>query len=857
MEVDALPSPKRPKQTHAKKAGGYWCDQCSRSFERSDHYARHIHYHEDQRHYRCPFCPKAFNRGDLLYRHKQIHSGKAAEPAHSGRASRACCACVQSKAKCMDQKPCQRCLSRGIPCVPSGKEPKHHRASDAQQHSQLPDRVPGPTDQAHGEELDNEPADMPEITSFTPLDESLDVGRPAGEAHTDADMTLVQLSTPADTNFSMEAPTSPYLGGFSFADAFLPPSGTSELDCFDLDLETLQALMPSVPGDIAEVSGIEANAIFHPSPATSRFESFKRSPWLWTPLQFDHAYAGQENLRINEGAVTSLLQTQEHDYPQLRFTPAYVDSGSRDRILFMVHRTSSFTTPLPAFPSESFLDRMVQVYFGWQSVEPTSWIHAASFSATSCSPELLATVIAAGSSSISIPNVYRMGYALQERSRLSLSTSIENDNRRVRELQTIQTYLLWVSMGLWSGFKRNMEVAESFLGPPITMLRRYGCFSRSLYTPAIVPSEGDEHPEVQEAKWRAWVKQESLKRAAIFAMITDLRSSMAYLKPPKSSLTELSCPLPAARDLWLAPSAQTWTETVLRNHPPSSSSPSPAHPTWISISQTPSLLSTLPPTHDKALIALTVMHGFWSQVWAYQDSHRFFRSSSRRTLLWLSCQHEELSSRIKTAAQQLAPHVPDPTQLQLLAEYCLMALIVSPRETQLFAGRLGEEEAATTHSLLRQWMGGAEFRTAAWHAGQVLRLARGAPGKQLREWSAVAVYQAALTLWAYGVVGRGMGMENVEGGMRVFVDGAGEDAEATAFVMLGKGIPGIAVEGDTAGFAPLGDVRAVMEAACGVLRCNFGGGEGDCLLPPLLEGLIDLMGDLGKIDVQSFLLGAM
>jgi hypothetical protein len=33
----------------------------------------------------------------------------------------------------------------------------------------------------------------------------------------------------------------------------------------------------------------------------------------------------------------------------------------------------------------------------------------------------------------------------------------------------MQAYLLWVSMGLWSGFKRKMEIAESFLGAPVTV----------------------------------------------------------------------------------------------------------------------------------------------------------------------------------------------------------------------------------------------------------------------------------------------------------------------------------------------------------------------------------------------------
>jgi hypothetical protein len=43
------------------------------------------------------------------------------------------------------------------------------------------------------------------------------------------------------------------------------------------------------------------------------------------------------------------------------------------------------------------------------------------------------------------------------------------DNSRTRELQLLQTFALQLSIGLWSGNKRKMELAESHSQPLITV----------------------------------------------------------------------------------------------------------------------------------------------------------------------------------------------------------------------------------------------------------------------------------------------------------------------------------------------------------------------------------------------------
>ncbi|RAH84245.1 hypothetical protein BO86DRAFT_397111 [Aspergillus japonicus CBS 114.51] len=943
------------------KGNKLWCDRCDRTYERSDHFLRHLQSHDDLRHYQCSDCNKAFNRGDLLYRHKRIHEGKHDGRLAAARVSRACQACVQSKTKCRDKKPCERCISRKIPCLPSGKRPPRMATGSREEETGDPRDASTSTPSSMGTpQTDDEPPPPPTpesedcIPPLVPASMTTE-GHDRGDAiFTGSDAGIVHGSPPPDVDVAMgfrdpfPPPFPGSLGGNSFPESFLPQVDCTELDGIDLDWASLQMLMQPLPlmtlpeePQLLEPAAAEGG--HYSSPASSRFESFERSPWLWTPHKSDNAYAGQQDLRVSDGAVNTLLQRARqsgsanadngpsHDsqcHPHHPLTAGLVTAGSRDRILLMIHVTSSSgPTPLLSFPSEVFLEHLVQIYFRRQISDVTAWIHGPSFSPIETTPELLATIIAAGASYTQISPIRRMGYALQERARLSLSAAIEKDNSQVRQLETIQAYLLWVSMGLWSGFKRNMEVAESFLHAPITMLHRHGCFSRSRYRPPAMPTEGDGEDALDQ-QWRAWITEESFKRATLFAFITDMRCSMAYLRPPATSFSELVCPLPASRELWHAPSATMWKSRYHQLMQLPSQDPG-CCPSWLEISLNPQLLGRLPVYYDKDLIALVVVHGMWPQIWSYQESVRFFWPTGREydsaehdsgraaptaatTTLWLHCQSAELTQRIQNAAAQLSAHctsgsgshIPgynpnDNTpnlasqglpvqahmqvqvQIQLVAHFCLMALAVSPRETQQFAGRRGEAEAAASITPLfsQYMMQRPELQTGVWQAGQILRCARilaDTTPHLLRGFWAVPVYQASLTLWTYGLMMMVRGTNPIfgSGGFShsqplIFLDSV-ESPASSAFVRLGTGVPGI--RGDVAAvmvaenerveqekdvvgqFIPITDVRAVMEAVCAVLyRQDQETGTDNP--PPLLEGLRNLMRDLGNLNVESVLSG--
>jgi hypothetical protein len=91
-------------------------------------------------------------------------------------------------------------------------------------------------------------------------------------------------------------------------------------------------------------------------------------------------------------------------------------------------------------------------------------------------------------------------------------------------------------------------------------------------------------------------------------------------------------------------------------------------------------------------------------------------------------------------------------QEKMILNLLLMNLHVSINDLQLFAGKEGEEQVKKIYPTLQQWVEGRDARQALWHVGQVLREARLFPRNHLKDFYAVAVHCACLTLWAYGVV---------------------------------------------------------------------------------------------------------
>ena len=145
---------------------------------------------------------------------------------------------------------------------------------------------------------------------------------------------------------------------------------------------------------------------------------------------------------------------------------------------------------------------------------------------------------------------------------------------------------------------------------------------------------------------------------------------------------------------------------------------------------------------------------------------------------------------------------------------------------------------------------------AIWHAGQVLRAAKRLMPTQLKEFYAVAVYYATLTLWIYGIMlladeeKHPVSMLNnhlsEDASTQIFLNEA-ETIRVNTFRAINQGTPGLSIFDDdqVAHFVPITSAARVLEFARKLYRSNFP--HLDEPLPPLLESLGNLMAELNSL----------
>ena len=606
-------------------------------------------------------------------------------------------------------------------------------------------------------------------------------------------------------------------------------------------------------------------------------QAFKKSLWQFIPSQQDHGYAEQLNLS---------LPYKDMDSPEIRLAADVsllnqrLDQSSRDRILAMILTTcepAMFSRVVSSFPSAELLDNLIHQFFTFELSRTDSWIHLPTFRLNGQRPELTGIIVAAGAVLSPVPVVRKLGFAIQEAVRLAIPQVFERDNSTTRDLQTLQAYALELNIALWSGDRRKMEIAESFAQPVITMVRRAGHFRRSKLPGSILPEPADDG-DALETKWLSWVEAESFKRLAFHLFINDAQSSMSLLVPPLVSYAELSVELPELRALWVAKNAHEWKTLYLAKLAVSPRDRLP-HLAQCIYDITP--LSKMQDRVDLQMAVLIILHGIWALIWEYRqlNSVAKLQPAEHRWngALMSSSWHQELCQLLydfRMHASELEGGMRP--EAVLIQERSLMNLHVSFEDVQLFAGKEGEEEARRVYPLLRQWAETRESRQAVWHAGQVLRAAIECHPRQLRDFSAIALYHASLAFWAYAVVSRPAKSSAARKqqasssaakpqpyaplpaeGELVWLDGE-DGPDVQRFIAVRRGTPVIrdwssrnAGSGSVGGShkdnrsAALSDVKAVMEIMIAVLRPN-GKSDIDRMSPPLVKNLSQLMRDLAS-----------
>ncbi|KAK0656444.1 hypothetical protein B0T16DRAFT_452009 [Cercophora newfieldiana] len=823
------------------------CHLCKRVYERADHLTRHLRSHENARQYQCSRCPKRFNRADLLTRHEATHdresdSGRSMIR-RTDRTVEACLACAASKAKCDDEKPCSRCRAKDIACERVSKKGTKYRTVDGPS-------VPPVFD------TESHPSDTSEYTITYPGDEP--VAAPSNAPST--------LFTGMGDHIPPEALPTPTNDEMLFFNPGQTPFLEMDFASWDFwgDLAVPRFGSSSTHSSSSRTAprGLEDTA--------KRHAAFKQSPWLWEPENSkNYVQRDLEGLHVDEdqtlprssAAAQHLTVWASH----LKMTAA-----TRDRLFAIVLAEVKNHARVPSFPSLELLDYLLQANFMHDEYHMCdSWIHAASFDPQDALPELLACIISHGASFIAVPAIWQFGLAVQEIIRLRLIPLFEGNNSNTRRLDCIQTYMLSLDIGIWSGFKRRTELAEGFLLPITTMLRRAGIFTAPPDSDSHIPLSSDS-PDVLETKWQNFIKRESYKRVALHLFLHDTQTSISFQKPPLVPFTELNFSPPASRDLWRAPTAEAWRACYLSKPSISVSGDVPL-PRVSDLVYSLATIENLAHIIDLDLCHFVLLNGFWSIITAYRASVKFYHRTTPNSTrpLWLDSQKQEIYHDLSNVSSHVSSSPSSNPELALTAELLKMTLHVSLDTLQHFAGKSGEDAARRASLYLEtDWMSRPDARYAAWHAGQVLRCARHMPPASLRDFNAMAVYFSALTLWIYFLLYRGEA-DDTEGGKGhqhqhqyqqqqqrqdiVILDGE-ETSQTRAYLQMGHGMPRLrdmpfkdGGVGVGVGWLRGGEAEAagmVLDIARRVLRDNFPVSSEP--LPPLVESLSNLLRDLGS-----------
>jgi hypothetical protein len=451
------------------------CRLCGRIYERADHLNRHLKSHENARPHKCTRCPKSFNRVDLLNRHQAGHDRQGSDSISIERGDRvaaACSACVSAKAKCQDQKPCTRCQRRGIACeLPAGSNNSisvgqlllgiaTDTATSANQDSHAKDNHAGENllgeaqfieNQGREVSLENgherghrqvsieqapidEPAQYATDTCVNQIDRaSRGIHAPQ---HDFIDSSRAESSNESTIYNNQPLPsslTTAYLEHPVFS--YLPTNSQNALDMhvvpldsylsqdldfgmWDIDLDSVELSFPGFDdmnvqevNPTTSVNGSESRRV----DVSKRYAAFERSPWLWTPTQSDQTLNDQHHLNLDEDNIPAVLTPASPPVPKSDLLASCcIGHRQRDQMLSLLLTMRKAPKPTPRFPSLNLLNSIIQVYFVQENFRFDSLVHTGTFTPSKTLPQLLISMVSAGSTLISVPAIWKMGLALAE-----------------------------------------------------------------------------------------------------------------------------------------------------------------------------------------------------------------------------------------------------------------------------------------------------------------------------------------------------------------------------------------------------------------------------------------------------------
>ncbi|PCH04297.1 Hypothetical protein PENO1_028540 [Penicillium occitanis (nom. inval.)] len=282
---------------------------------------------------------KEFNRADLLSRHVLTHKRKKSTTGSESltnihkaeRTSKACFACASAKARCEEQKPCQRCQARKIECEipgllsPSRGTGNEHSPDDNDQsctalgwenYAQACNRKDS-SEQQPRERQELNPYITPEAQPSATIDSEPSAGYSGSQAQLETSNFVDPFKDTIDP-YNMHIPPF-YDSQFMYEAVFDNVMFTPNVPHFnyqniDLSFHGLafpdQLYNPST-SLTSRTTNNQAAAIetLQRPPRPERDiragrEAFARSPWLFTPELRDYIFRDVEDLTLDENNVS-------------------------------------------------------------------------------------------------------------------------------------------------------------------------------------------------------------------------------------------------------------------------------------------------------------------------------------------------------------------------------------------------------------------------------------------------------------------------------------------------------------------------------------------------------------------------
>ncbi|KAL8308678.1 hypothetical protein RB597_000211 [Gaeumannomyces tritici] len=713
------------------------CADCLRRYARPEHLQRHIATHTLGKRFACDVCGKAFGRADLLKRHRANHEEdptgmkkrRLASAPGAARVAQACAGCARARVKCEEVKPCARCRTRGIPCKYSssaGVSPYHsiHRRTTSPDGSgrgtsrqARPNKSPSPgftQEQPQKSQL----YQMPTSATSPPIG-SVDVvpgsypdfsGGSAAFGFSTAQPSLVMQSegtlaavTPRNFTPDVNVPFSDFMRGILYQHGTDTPSDTTSLhglavldfcNTSNLELDDIDFSFLGNWGIARDGASLQQAPQLHQHQQEQQVETQHQ--------QHQHEYQQQcdEDSCTSDGDSPGISSLRHRlvklwDDDRLRWAPNPQNTGYDDQENLPVPSATAAMAEAASFAYDA--------------------LGAVSSRVGDSPPDLLACCAAAGATMTSNLTLRKFGFAVQEAVGIVIPKNFEDNNQRASDRALVQAVVLGQDIGLWSGNKRKIEIAECHTDIPITMMRNRG------------------------------------RDTLVFhCFMRDAQISFTSLRGSHMSYAELTLPLPAPSQVWAARDASEWQAQYLATMAAGGGdhgSTNERDPCPGDLIRDPELLARNYHRIDIRLAISIYLHGFWSMIWELRQmaaayGHSIFSSpaagggpdggskpgASSSAVLLLNSRHQGLCSTLDSFAVDT-----------------------------MGWSELTEAESLTLQLLqlhLHVSLDDLQSRRALWHAGQILRLARAFPRGRLKDSSAIAVHHAALALWTYGVVTR-------------------------------------------------------------------------------------------------------